>query len=193
MTESGMLKHAAEFLQTEGGQAADLMVIHVKRRHACRCGYEEGVIPLSSRTAGSRMSQRGFTLFELIVVLFITGLVVSVAIVATGRMQDRAVFNEEARKIFQTLKHAREVSLFERRDVTFRIDEEEKRYWLDYGDEKESNARAVGKGFRLTGKDIFFFPKGNSSGGLVKIENEKGQGYAIKVDPVLGSPSIRRF
>jgi len=118
---------------------------------------------------------------------------VSVAIVATGRMHDRAVFNEEARRIFQTLRHAREVAIFERRDVTFRIDEEEKRYWLDYGNEKTSDVRSVPGGFKLTGKDIFFFPKGNSSGGLVKIENEKGQGYAIKVDPVLGSPSIRRF
>jgi general secretion pathway protein H len=138
-------------------------------------------------------SQKGFTLFELIVVLFIAGLVTAVAIVATGRIHDRAVFNEEARRIFQTLKHAREVSLFERREVTFRIDGEENRYWLDYGDDKKPDERFVGRGFRLTGKDIFFFPKGNSSGGLVKIENEKGQGYAIKVDPVLGSPTIRRF
>ncbi len=139
------------------------------------------------------MSQRGFTLFELIVVLFIAGLVVAIAIVATGRMHDRAVFNEEARRIFQTLKHAREISLFERRDVTFRIDKEETRYWLDYGDGKKSGLRTIGKGIRLTGEDVFFFPKGNSSGGLIRIEDEKGQGYAIKVDPVLGSPSIRRF
>lgn len=117
----------------------------------------------------------------------------SVAIVATGRMHDRAVFNEEARRIFQTLRHAREVALFERRDVTFRIDEEEKRYWLDYGNEKTSDGRSVPGAFRLKGEDIFFFPKGNSSGGLVEIENGKGQGYAVKVDPVLGSPSIRRF
>ncbi|MDA8242410.1 MAG: hypothetical protein M0Z67_18825 [Nitrospiraceae bacterium] len=151
-----------------------------------------GFTPFSVRTAG-RTSETGFTFFELIVVLFIAGLVVSVAIVATGRMHDRAVFNEEARRIFQTLRHAREIALFERRDVTFRIDEEEKRYWLDYGNEKASDGRSVPGGFRLIGKDIFFFPKGNSSGGLVKIENEKGQGYAIKVDPVLGSPSIRRF
>ena len=144
-------------------------------------------------TADGRFSQRGFTLFELIVVLFIAGLVVSVAIVATGRMHDRAVFNEEARRIFQTLRHAREVALFERRDVTFRIDKEENRYWLDYGNEKTSDGRSVPGRFRLTGEDIFFFPKGNSSGGLVEIENGKGQGYAVKVDPVLGSPSIRRF
>jgi hypothetical protein len=51
-------------------------------------------------------------------VLFIAGLVVAIAIVATGSMHDRAVFNEEARRIFQTLKQAREIYLFERRDVT---------------------------------------------------------------------------
>ena len=110
-------------------------------------------------TVGNRLSQKGFTLFELIVVLFIAGLVTAVAIVATGRIHERAVFNEEARKIFQTLKHAREVSLFERREVTFRIDGEENRYWLDYGDEKKSDERFVGRGFRLTGKDIFFSPR----------------------------------
>ncbi len=125
--------------------------------------------------------------------LFLAGLTASLAVVAVGRMHERAVFNQEARRIFQTLRHAREISLFERRDVTFRVDEKENSYWLDFGNEKKSDGRTVGKGLRLSGEDIFFFPKGNSSGGLVTIENEKGQGYAIKVDPVLGSPTIRRF
>jgi len=52
---------------------------------------------------------------------------------------------------------------------------------------------AVPKKYPLSGKDLYFFPKGNSSGGLIEIRNEKGQKYAITVDQVLGTSSIKRL
>lgn len=138
-------------------------------------------------------SLTGFTLIELIIVLFIIGLAASVVIVSVGRLHEKTVFNEEARKLFQTIKHAREVSLLERKNIEFKIKEDENKYWLDYGDGTTYNLHSVPQKFTITGEAVVFFPKGNSSGGLIKINNGKGREYTIEVDPVLGMPAIKRF
>lgn len=141
----------------------------------------------------SQAGIRGFTLLELLFVLFIVVLTASVVIFSIGRLHEKTVFNDETRKVYQTMKRARELSLIERRDVILRIDEDENRYWIDNGGDKALYAHSLRKGLVITGKEVIFFPKGNSSGGLIKIANGKGQEYTIEVDPVLGAPSIKRF
>jgi len=116
----------------------------------------------------------------------------SVVIFSAGRLHEKTVFNEEARKIYQTMKHAREMALLERRDTAFRLDPEVNTYWIDSGG-GSSDVRSLPRGLVITGKDVLFFPKGNSSGGSIKIQNAKGQEYNIEIDPVLGTPSIKRF
>jgi prepilin-type N-terminal cleavage/methylation domain-containing protein len=135
---------------------------------------------------------RGFTLFELLLVLFIVGLAASVVMFSGSRLQEKTLFNTEARKLFLTVKHARELSMLERRDIVFRVDEESKKYWIDYGDEKISEAHSIPRKYTLTGEDVIFFPKGNSSGGKMEMGNGKGQKYEIIIEPVLGTASIKR-
>jgi len=141
-------------------------------------------------TAGNR---KGFTLLELLVVLVIVGLATAVVAFSAGRMRDNSAFRQEARKIYLTAKHARGVAILERQDVTLRVDEEGNQYWLDYGNNRTSETHAVPKKFPLAGKDIFFSPKGNCSGGIIEITNERGKKYAIEVDRVLGTSSIKRL
>lgn len=140
-----------------------------------------------------RGSQRGFTLFELLLVLFIVGLAGSVVLFAGSRLQEKTRFNTEARKLYLTVKHAREISMIERRDIVFKVDGEAKRYWIDYGDDSVSDTHAIPVKYTLAGEDVIFFPKGNSSGGTLEIGNEKGQKYEVKIDPTLGSASIKRL
>jgi general secretion pathway protein H len=147
-------------------------------------------VRIKTSTAGNK---KGFTLLELLVVLFIVGVIVSIVAVSVGRLRDKTVFTEEARRIYLTTKHAREASILERREVAFRLNEETNTYWLDYSASKPSENHAVPKRFIITGADIFFFPKGNSSGGLIEIQNEKGQKYAIEVNQVLGTSTIKRL
>jgi prepilin-type N-terminal cleavage/methylation domain-containing protein len=147
-------------------------------------------VRIKTSTAGNKS---GFTLLELLVVLFIVGIIVSVVAVSVGRIRDKTVFTEEARRIYLTTKHAREASILERREVAFRLNEETNTYWLDYSTSKPSENHAVPKKFIITGADIFFFPKGNSSGGLIEIRDEKGQKYAIEVNQVLGTSTIKRL
>ena len=147
-------------------------------------------VRIKTSTAGNKS---GFTLLELLVVLFIIGIAVSVVAVSVGRLHDKTVFTEEARRIYLTIKHARETAILDRREVAFRLNEETNTYWLDYPGSIPSENHAVPKKFIITGADIFFFPKGNSSGGLIEIQNEKGQKYAIEVSQVLGTSSIKRL
>jgi general secretion pathway protein H len=144
------------------------------------------------RTRTSTAGNRGFTLLELVVVIFIAGLAAGVVAVSTGNLRDRARFNAEARKVYQTLRHAREISLVQRRNAVFRVDSDENRYWIDY-EGSTSPPHAVPRGLAISGKDIVFFPKGNSSGGRIKLSDPKGHGFAIGVDSVLGTSEIKRF
>jgi prepilin-type N-terminal cleavage/methylation domain-containing protein len=132
----------------------------------------------------------GFTLLELMIVLFIAGLSLSVVILSVGRMHENAVFKEEVRKLHTALRYAREISLLKRVEVRFDIDEEESRYWI-FKEGSVEKEHLLPQGFLITGETITFSPKGDSSGGFVNISDDKGREYRIEVDPVLGIPSIR--
>lgn len=108
-------------------------------------------------------------------------------------MHDKTLFNEEARKVFQTLRHAREISLLERKDVIFEFDEEGKSYWLKSEGKAGTTIHRLPERFSITGKPVVFFPKGNSSGGTVTLSDGRKQEYTITVDPVLGTPAFRRI
>lgn len=140
-----------------------------------------------------RSSQTGFTLFELLIVLFIIALSASVVFFSAGKLHEKTVFNEEARRLVQTIKQAREISLLEKRNIELKIDGETGNYGLHYGNDAVPATHTLPQGYTVTGESIFFFPKGNSSGGSVQINNGKGREYEIKVDPVVGTPSVTRF
>ena len=140
-----------------------------------------------------RNCQTGFTLLELVVVLFIIGLASAVVFFSAVRIHEKTLFSEEARKLILTIKHAREISLIERRDVVFNLDEEQNRYWIEYGEKDTFSMHSLPRGFGVSGDTIYFFPKGNSSGGTVKINNGKGKEYTIEVDRVLGTPALKRL
>jgi len=147
-------------------------------------------VQIKTSTAGNK---KGFTLLELLVVLFIVGVIVSIVAVSFGRLHDKTLFTEEARRIYLTTRHARESAILDRREVAFKINEETNTYWLDYSSSTPSENHVVPKKFIITGADIFFSPKGSSSGGLIEIRNEKGQKYAIEVNQVLGTSTIKRL
>ena len=153
----------------------------------------DGIKPLLIHAVKVRSSRSGFTLFELLLVLFIIGMAAAVAMSSGSRMQEKALFNTEARQLYQTVKHARELSIIERTDIVFNVDQEAKKYWITYGDKRTSETHSVPQKFTIVGENVFFFPKGNSSGGRIEIGNEKGQKYEVTVDQVFGTASIKRL
>ncbi len=140
-----------------------------------------------------RAGNNGFTLIELIIVLVITGLAASIVTFSVSRLYSSAVFREEARKIFQTIKYAKKIALLERRNTEFRIDEESNSYWIDFANDSPTKTYSLPSRYKLTGETVYFFPKGNCSGGILNIQNEQDKKYQIEVDPVLCKPSIKRL
>ena len=63
-------------------------------------------------TAGN---DSGFTLLELIIVLFIAGLSSAVVIFSISRLHEQTMFNQDTRRIYQTVRYAREMALLQRR------------------------------------------------------------------------------
>ncbi|OGW29474.1 MAG: hypothetical protein A2X59_05625 [Nitrospirae bacterium GWC2_42_7] len=140
-----------------------------------------------------RAGNKGFTLLELVIVFFIIGLASSVVFFSVVKIHEKTLFNEEARRLVLTIKHAREISLIDRRNVVFDLNEEQNNYWIESVENDAASIHSLPRGFGITGDTIFFFPKGNSSGGTVKINNGKGKEYTIEVDRVLGTPALKRL
>lgn len=152
-----------------------------------------GIGPLSRHRAKVFSSQTGFTLFELILVLFILGLAAAVVMSSGSRMQEKYMFNSEARQLYLTVKHAREISIIERMNIAFMVDQEAKKYWMAYEDEHTSEMHSIPQRYTIEGENVIFFPKGNSTGGRIEIGNGKGQKYEVTVDQVFGTASIKRL
>ncbi len=139
----------------------------------------------------SIIGNRGFTLLELLIIIFVAGISLSIVLLSAGRIRENTIFKGEVRTLHATLRYAREISLMERTNVTFDLDGEGKnKYWLAKNDHKE-HEHVVPAGFSITGKAIAFFPKGNSSGGIIDLKDDKGRGYRFEVDPVLGIASSK--
>ncbi|MBA4371439.1 MAG: type II secretion system protein GspH [Thermodesulfovibrio sp.] len=145
------------------------------------------------RTRTSTAGNDGFTLLELIVVLVIIGLSAAVVLFSIGRLHETTLFSQEARRVYQTLGRARTIALLEKKEVVVRVNEEGHSYGIEGDNSPSARNPALRRGTELSGKDIVFYPKGHSSGGVITLRNAKGQGYVIEVNQVLGKPSIRRL
>ena len=143
---------------------------------------------LKTLSAGNK----GFTLLELIIVIFIAGISVAIVAVSIGRIHEKRLFNEASKKVFITLKHARETAILEKTPVAFKIDEEAGSFWMEKNNAVYGKMQNMPERITLKGEAIIFFPKGNSSGGRIKITYEKNREYSIEVDPVLGTAKIKR-
>jgi general secretion pathway protein H len=139
------------------------------------------------------LSNKGFTLIELIVVLIILSVASAIAVVSVGRAHEKRVFKEQALRVQGTLRQARDISLLDRIPVTFALEEEDGKFWLEKDGVPYGRVRTLPEGFELAGEDIVFLPKGNSTGGFITVKKEDGRGYAIEVDTVTGIAKVRRF
>ncbi len=137
----------------------------------------------------------GVTLLELIIVLFIIGLAAGVVTVSLSKMHDKTVIREDMKRIYGVLRLARNTAVMERKEVTFNADEGS--VWLEGAASPGAIGAADGKRYPLKGitlkvkqGPIIFYPKGNSTGGLIEMKDSKDRLYYMEVDAVSGNAKI---
>ncbi len=135
---------------------------------------------------------RGFTLLELLVVLFLVTLFMAIVLVNVGGLYERFLLRETALNIVRTINRARALSITERAPVILKIDTELNSFWISSRSKGDINRINISKDIRLEGEDVIFSPLGDSTGGVIKITDRKGRAYLIAIDKSTSQVSIER-
>jgi Tfp pilus assembly protein FimT len=152
---------------------------------------------------------RGFTLFELILVLVFIGLIAGLTTPFLMSTLDRAKHQAETRKINSALRFARSEAITRKAVFTFNGDIEARQYWIAArGGNSPVTRKTLAPGFqmaRVTGDDktiekgnfaIKFFPRGNSNGGAIRVTNlssdKTDSAYEITIDAITGTSRINQ-
>lgn len=136
---------------------------------------------------------RGFTLIEIVVVLLIAGIAFSIVGVSVGRIYEKIVFKEELKKLYRTLKHARDMAVIERAVFTINVDTDQRSVTLQRDGKPFGTTLTLPENVSIKGEPIVFFPKGNSSGGLIEIKGPANKNYLIEVSSVTGIAKVKRL
>ncbi|MFC1769608.1 prepilin-type N-terminal cleavage/methylation domain-containing protein [Nitrospirota bacterium] len=134
------------------------------------------------------MNKKGFTMIELLAVLFIISIGFAIVSISIGRSFDKRVLRDEAARMRNTLRFAREQAMTKRMPMSVGFDEEGRRYWVEDG-----NNRVLPRGVELEGTGtIIFFSRGDSTGGEVALKGAGVIKYKVEVDSVTGKATVLR-
>lgn len=144
------------------------------------------------RYLSRNLSESGFTLLELIVVLIILSIAMTVGTISIQRAHEKGFLKDEAQRVHGALRQARDISLIDRIPITFVANAEEGSFWLEKEGGIYKKIQKLPQGLEIQGEPIVFMPKGNSTGGTIVIKrSEQDRGYVIEVDSVTGTAKIR--
>jgi len=144
-------------------------------------------------TTGIRRREAGFTLLELIVVLFLITLIAGLSAAFLGNALPAGKFNSTVRDIVTTIRHARALAQTRGEEQTVVIDLDSKKYGIVGRGEKDLTA---GIGIKIIdpfsneiteGRYRFVFPAFGGSGGGSIVLNDRKRTARIDIDPVIGA------
>jgi len=147
-----------------------------------------------SKTGGEAA---GFTLIELVVVLFIAGLLIAVAPPLISAAMPGVELKGTAREIAAALRFARNQAVLRQTDAAVRLDLEARRYSVS----GRPKLNAIPEGIAVDldtvqaeltegrGGSIRFFPDGSSTGGRVTLSRGEAV-YKVDVDWLTGRVRI---
>jgi general secretion pathway protein H len=147
----------------------------------------------------------GFTLIEIVIVLFIIGIASGLVGIAMTRSSGSLEIRKYTKEISSVLRHARTRAVSEKKIYCFVIDRDEHAFRLYSEDTDYKNIDLVmdkpipeGLEMALQGSDedsshIEFLPRGSSTGGIIEIVKENGDGYFIIVNRITGKVDVEKM
>ncbi|MEW6715531.1 MAG: GspH/FimT family pseudopilin [Nitrospirota bacterium] len=147
----------------------------------------------------------GFTLIELIIVLMIIGISLGLVGIFVNKGSGNLELKRVAKEITTTLKYARNRAVSEKKVYSFVISESKGTYSLYASDIAGNNeaesvmSKTLPDNLKINFKEgeddsykIYFFPGGNSTGGMIDIRNQVGRGLLVTVNRVTGKVEITK-
>lgn len=146
-------------------------------------------------------NSKGFTLFELIIVLFIVGLVSTLALPRMFNSLTHVELKNAARKTVVLLNRSRDIAYFQRITVWVRFDPNKNQITVLQKDPLQKEVKKIIDGMGYTFPEgvtlqaenvieIMYSSTGTSTGGSFLLQNQRGRGYRIHVDIVTGRAEI---
>jgi general secretion pathway protein H len=140
-----------------------------------------------------KITHKGFTLLEILIVLFLITLIMGLSAVFFSNFLPSVKFNATGREITGMIRHARSLAKLHMEDQTFIIDLDNKTYGIEGLAAKqipqESLIRVIDPlaGDVMTGKySIVFNPSGSMEGGTI-ILSMRNKTLRIDMDPITGA------
>ena len=145
----------------------------------------------------------GFNLLEIILAMFIIGLVMAVSFPALMRGNSTFRLHAAGRDVLSTMRYAREKAISEQMEMRLVVDREARKILLtdEAGDgeralqlpEEVSIQRMVlwGREVQQPAMAIRFLPNGSSESGELFLASKKGIVVRIITDPITGSARLQ--
>ncbi|PKN35748.1 MAG: hypothetical protein CVU61_02690 [Deltaproteobacteria bacterium HGW-Deltaproteobacteria-19] len=137
--------------------------------------------------------KKGFTLLEIIIVLFLITLIAGLSSTHYANLLPAVKFNAVTREMMSTIKHARNLAKANNETTILTIDLDNKKYNIEGLAVKEIpkdvNVKIVDpdRGELFKGKYLmYFYAGGVADGGTVVMWNHKRK-RSIQLDPILGA------
>ncbi len=140
--------------------------------------------------------QRGFTLLELVVTLFVISVAMAITMPAIGRGMESLRVRAEVARFSSFLRHAREQAITKGEERTVSVDPAAG----TVSDESHNEVRAqrpLPEGMTIKALPpstltVQFSPQGYSSGGAFRLSVGDRVAYRVTIDPLTGRVTNRR-
>jgi len=159
------------------------------------------VLPARFREASSL---RGFTLIEIIIVLFIIGIATGLVGIMVSSNSGNLEVRTFTKELSAVLRYARSHAVSEKKSYCFVIDREEEMYRLyvhGAGEEKEADtviSKSIPEEIEIIRSendeevDIEFFPQGNSTGGVMQVARDGKVDFLVIINKITGRVEVEK-
>jgi general secretion pathway protein H len=144
----------------------------------------------------ARRRSRGFTLLELVVVLFVLALGAALALPVVGRTTDTLKTRAEVARFAAMLRHAHEQAINDGRAYRVVVSPADRRVQVVAGEDDVRETRTLPGAIEIQPVDpaaaaVRFEPQGVSNGGDFRLTADRVV-FRITVDPLTGRVRTRR-